>query len=91
MYCFGDSYKGDRIFPLLAATGIEPIFLNPNIISRETSKSHAIMWSDAIWLVEMSLFSQNWNFKVTDKYLSLKTNEIKTSIQNIKYKYYNLC
>ena len=43
MYCFGDSYKGDRIFPLLAATGIEPIFLNPNIISRETSKSHAIM------------------------------------------------
>ena len=54
-------------------------------------KSHAIMWSNAVWLVEMCLFSQNWNFKVTDKYLNLKINEIQISIKNIKYKYYNLC
>lgn len=38
VYC-----PGDRVFPLLAAIGIEPMILNSNITSSEISKSHVVI------------------------------------------------
>lgn len=38
VYC-----PSDRVFPLLAAIGIEPVILNTNITSSEISKSYVVI------------------------------------------------
>ena len=53
MYYLGDSVdRGNRVFSLLAAIGIEPMILSSKITSLEASKIHVIIWRDVILLIE---------------------------------------